>query len=58
MENILSSVVMENYYRLSADELDQIVAASIQLPPRGRSPILSQRKTMRSIDISCGKSNE
>src|ERR1051326_3908146 len=36
LENILSSVVMENYYRLSAEELDQIVAAFASAPSRGR----------------------
>jgi hypothetical protein len=35
MENILSSVVMENYYRLSADQMDLIVAAFDSAPPRG-----------------------
>jgi len=35
MENILSSVVMESYYRLSADELDAIVAAFASAPARG-----------------------
>jgi hypothetical protein len=35
MENILSSVVMENYYRLGAEELDEIVAAFASAPPRG-----------------------
>jgi hypothetical protein len=36
MENILSSVVMENYYRLRAQDLDEIVAAFASAPPRGR----------------------
>jgi hypothetical protein len=36
MENILGSVVMENYYRLSAEELDEIVTAFDSAPPRGR----------------------
>ena len=36
MENILSWAVMENYYRLNAQELDQIVAAFNSAPPRGR----------------------
>ncbi len=36
IENILSSVVMENYYRLNAEELDEIVAAFDSAPPRGR----------------------
>ncbi|MGZ8940307.1 MAG: hypothetical protein ACXW32_13960 [Limisphaerales bacterium] len=35
VENILTSVVMENYYRLSADQLDQLVAAFDSAPPRG-----------------------
>jgi hypothetical protein len=35
MESILSSVVMENYYRLDAQELDAIVAAFVSVPPRG-----------------------
>jgi hypothetical protein len=35
MENIISSVAMENYYRLNADELDEIAAAFASAPPRG-----------------------
>jgi hypothetical protein len=35
IENILSSVVMENYYRLSADQLDEITTAFISAPERG-----------------------
>ena len=34
-ENILSSVIEENYYRLNADELDRMVAAFASAPPRG-----------------------
>jgi hypothetical protein len=35
MESILSSVAMENYYRLDAQELDAIVAAFASAPHRG-----------------------
>jgi hypothetical protein len=35
IESILSSVAMENYYRLSADELDEIVVAFTSAPSRG-----------------------
>jgi hypothetical protein len=35
VENILSSVVMENYYRLSAEQLDQLVAVFDSAPARG-----------------------
>jgi hypothetical protein len=35
MENILQTFVMENFYRLSADQLDQLVAAFDSAPPRG-----------------------
>jgi hypothetical protein len=35
IENSLSSVVMENYYRLSADQLDQLVAVFDSPPRRG-----------------------
>jgi hypothetical protein len=35
VENILTSVVMENYYRLSRDQLDQIVADFDSAPRRG-----------------------
>ena len=35
IENILTSVVMENYYRLSADQLEQLVAGFDSAPPRG-----------------------
>jgi hypothetical protein len=35
IEQILASVVMENYYRLSADQLDQLVAVFDSAPARG-----------------------
>src|SRR5262249_13303913 len=35
IENILTSVVMENYYRLSAGDLDEIVKAFASAPARG-----------------------
>lgn len=35
IENILSSVVMENYYRLSGEDLDEIVKAFASAPLRG-----------------------
>jgi hypothetical protein len=35
IENILSTVAMENYYRLSAEELDQLIAAFNSAPRRG-----------------------
>ncbi|HTG45768.1 MAG TPA: hypothetical protein VK633_14700, partial [Verrucomicrobiae bacterium] len=35
IENILTSIVMENYYLLSADQLDQLVAAMDAAPRRG-----------------------
>lgn len=35
VENIVTSVVMENYYRLSAEQLDALVAAFDSAPARG-----------------------
>ena len=64
VENILTSVVMENYYRLSADQLDALLGAFDSAPPRGTiaatipvENVSFFRYTLRKVEKIIAESN-